>query len=55
MHLSMEVEELSSKLSWYEEQYKLSRAKRFGAASEQTPFDQLSFFNEAESEASSLQ
>lgn len=52
LNLSMKVESLSAKLSWYEEQYKLSRAHRFGPSSEQTPFDQLSFFNEAESEAS---
>lgn len=52
LHLSLEVESLSAKLSWYEEQYKLSRAQRFGPSSEQTTFDQLSFFNEAESESS---
>lgn len=50
MRMSMKLEEVSSKLAWYEEQYKLSRAQRFGPSSEQTPFDQLSFFNEAESE-----
>src|SRR5665648_876701 len=54
LQLSMEVESLSMKLSWYEEQYKLSRAQRFGPSSEQIPFDQLSFFNEAESEASAF-
>jgi transposase len=54
LQLSMEVESLSAKLSWYEEQYRLSRTKRFGPSSEQTPFDQLSFFNEAESEASTF-
>ena len=54
LQLSMEVESLSMKLSWYEEQYKLSRAQRFGPSSEQIPFDQLSFFNEAESEVSAF-
>lgn len=50
MQVSSEKEELAAKVSWYEEQYKLGRAKRFGSSSEQTPFDQLSFFNEAEAE-----
>lgn len=55
MQLSSKVDELSSKLSWYEEQYRLSRAQRFGPSSEQTaPFEQMSFFNEAESEASAF-
>ncbi len=54
LQLSMEVESLSMKLSWYQEQYKLNRAQRFGPSSEQIPFDQLSFFNEAESEASAF-
>lgn len=49
--LSTQVEELSSKLAWYKEQYRLSREKRFGASSEKTDFDQLSLFNEAEAEA----
>lgn len=50
MQVSSEKEELAAKVSWYEEQYKLGRAKRFGPSSEQTPFDQLSLFNEAEAE-----
>jgi transposase len=55
MKLSTQVDELSSKLSWYEEQYRLSRAQRFGPSSEQTaPFEQMSFFNEAESESSAF-
>ena len=49
------MDELEAKVSWYEEQYRLSRAQRFGPSSEQTlPFDQMSFFNEAESESSPL-
>ena len=51
MQKSMEAESLGAKLSWYEEQYQLSRAKLYGASSEKTPFDQMSFFNEAESES----
>ena len=54
MRMSMQLEEISSKLNWYEEQYKLSRAQRFGPSSEQTPFEQMSFFNEAESEMASF-
>ena len=55
MRLSTQVDELSSKLSWYEEQYRLSRAQRFGPSIEQTaPFEQMSFFNEAESESSAF-
>jgi transposase len=45
------VDELSLRLAWYEEQYRLSKAKHFGPSSEQTlPFDQMTFFNEAEAE-----
>ena len=55
MQLSTKVDEMSAKLSWYEEQYRLSRAQRFGPSSEQTaPFEQMSFFNEAESESSAF-
>ena len=50
VQLSMEAEMLSAKLSWYEEQFLLSRAKRFGPSSEKSDFAQMSFFNEAESE-----
>lgn len=51
MQVSSEKEELAAKVLWYEEQYRLGRARRFGPSSEQTPFDQLSFFNEVEAEA----
>ena len=50
VQLSMEVETLSAKLSWYEEQFLLSRAHRFGPSSEKSDFAQMTFFNEAESE-----
>lgn len=52
MRLLSMVDEMAVKLSWYEEQYRLSRAQRFGPSSETTPFEQMSFFNEAESESS---
>ncbi|MGI6731707.1 MAG: IS66 family transposase [Anaerovoracaceae bacterium] len=55
MRLSTRVDELSSRLSWYEEQYRLSRAQRFGPSSEHTsPFEQMSFFNEVESESAAF-
>lgn len=48
---AQQIEELTAKLNWYEEQFKLSQQKRFGASSEQTNPDQLSIFNEAEKES----
>jgi transposase len=50
MQKSLENEELAAKLAWYEEQFRISRSKRFGVSSEKTHTDQLSLFNEAESE-----
>lgn len=49
--LQTEIAELSVRLHWYEEQFRLSRRKRFGASSEKTDVEQMSFFNEAESES----
>ncbi len=49
--LEQKFEETNAKLNWYEEQFKLSQQKRFGASSEQTNPDQLSVFNEAEKES----
>lgn len=49
--LQMQIEELTAKLNWYEEQYKLSKQKQFGASSEKTAANQTSLFNEAEQEA----
>lgn len=45
---------LAAQVKWYEEQFRLAQQKRFGASSEKTDPDQLSFdlFNEAEVEAS---
>ena len=55
MQLFSALDEMEAKLSWYEEQYRLSRIQRFGPSSEQTlPFEQMSFFNEAESESSAM-
>jgi transposase len=49
--LKHEVEELSAKLDWFMEQYRLSKQKQFGRSSEQHIEDQLNLFNEAESES----
>ncbi|OXS52121.1 IS66 family transposase [Cohnella sp. CIP 111063] len=45
-----QIAELSAKLKWYEEQFRLAQQKRFGASSEKTNLDQieLNLFNEAE-------
>ncbi len=42
---------MTAKLSWLEEQFRLSQQKRFGTSSEQTHPDQLQLFNEAEAAA----
>jgi transposase len=44
------IAELTAKLKWYEEQFRLAQQKRFGASSEKTHPDQLelNLFNEAE-------
>ena len=48
--LSLEDEnaKLAAKVEWYEQQFKLSQQKRFGASSEKMDPDQISFFDEAE-------
>ena len=53
LKLQMQVEELTAKVKWYEEQFRLSRRKQFGASSERTHPGQvqLDLFNEAEQEA----
>jgi transposase len=42
---------LELKLKWFEEQHRLHLSKLYGSSSEKTSSDQLSLFNEAESEA----
>ena len=49
--LEQQNAELVAKLTWFEEQYRLGRAKLYGPSSEQTHPDQLNIFNEAEVEA----
>lgn len=48
--LAQQLVELSAKLKWCEEQFRLAQQKRFGASSEKTNSDQmeLNLFNEAE-------
>jgi transposase len=46
-----QIAELDAKLKWYEEQFRLSRQKQFGASSEKTNPEQLNLFNEAEDSA----
>jgi transposase len=42
---------LTAKLKWFEEQFRLSQQRRFGASSEQTHPGQLKLFNEIEAQA----
>lgn len=44
--------ELAAKLNWFEEQFRLSQQRRFGASSERTHSEQQQLFNEAEVEGS---
>ena len=54
MRKSIENEELSAKIEFYEEQIRRERARRFGRSSEMMHEGQLSFFNEAEKETEGL-
>ena len=49
--LKQQIAELSTKVKWFEEQFRLNRHRQFGASSEQTPATQINLFNEAEAEA----
>jgi transposase len=46
-----QIEELTAKVDWFMEQFRLSQHRQFGSSSEQTTPEQVSIFNEAESEA----
>lgn len=50
--LQAQVEELTAKVRWYEEQFRLSQRKQFGTSSEKSPENQieLELFNEVEQE-----
>ena len=49
--LTAENERLRQQIQWLMEQFRLSKHKQFGASSEQTDFNQLNLFNEAEQTA----
>jgi len=51
--LKEQVAELTAKVNWFMEQFKLAKYRQFGASSEQTVStkEQPSLFNEAEKEA----
>ena len=48
-----QIAELTAKVNWFEEQFRLSQHKKYGPSSEQTDQEQLQVFNEAESLADS--
>lgn len=47
-HLEQHVSELTAKVNWFEEQFRLSQHRQFGASSEKTSSEQQQLFNEAE-------
>jgi transposase len=49
--LQQEKAELSVKLNWFEEQFRLNQHRQFGRSSEQITPEQINLFNEAEVEA----
>lgn len=49
--LKQQIAELSTKVKWFEEQFRLKQHKLFGRSSEQTSPEQANLFNEAEVEA----
>ena len=50
-HQQQQIEELSTQVKWYEEQFRLNKQREFGRSSEKSSSDQLGIFNEAEVEA----
>ena len=49
--LKAENAELTKKVEWFMDQFKLAQHRRFGASSEKSAYDQSNLFNEAESVA----
>jgi len=47
-NLCNNVAELTAKVEWLMEQFRLARHRRFGSSSEKSDYDQVSLFNEAE-------
>ena len=50
-YLKLQVNELTTKVNWYEEQFRLSKQREFGRSSEKSAPEQLGIFNEAEVES----
>lgn len=50
IHLKQQIAELSTKIKWFEEQFRLNQHRQFGSSSEQTTATQINLFNEAEAE-----
>ena len=50
-YLKQEIAELTAKLNWFMEQFRLSKQREYGRSSEKSAPGQLSIFNEAEVEA----
>jgi transposase len=48
LNLEQQNAELNARVKWYEEQFRLSRQKQFGASSEKTMPEQINLFNEVE-------
>ena len=46
--LRAEIEQLRQQVQWLMEQFRLAKHRQFGPSSEQTSYDQMSLFNEAE-------
>lgn len=46
-----QITELTAKLTWFEEQFRLNQKRQFGASSEHTRQEQMELFNEAEKDA----
>jgi len=47
-NLCNNVTELTAKVEWLMEQFRLAQHRRFGSSSEKSDYDQVSLFNEAE-------
>lgn len=48
LNLEQQNAELNARVKWYEEQFRLSRQKQFGASSEKTTPEHINLFNEVE-------
>ena len=53
-NLCGQVTELTAKVEWFMEQFRLAQHRRFGASSEKSDYDQMNLFNEAEATSNIL-